>query len=158
MKIDKTIEHFRHAKILHPKQALNRAIHERWTRSRIVTTNGSFDPLHIWHIWMMEQARKQGHVLFVGVDSDASVAEKGEGRPRAPQYERALMVASLACVDYVVLLRGGRNEEPGLSLLQKVQPDIHVNSAEYGPPESWLEWPVMQKWGIRAYSVPRVAR
>lgn len=147
--------HFRHAKVCTPKQAMLRADQSHVLHHRTVTTNGSFDPLHIWHVYLLEQAKRLGDCLFVGVDSDASLAAKGDGRPRAPQYERALMVASLQCVDWVVLLRGQRDEEPVKSLLGRVAPAIHVNSAEYGPPESWLEWPAMCRIGIKGVAIPR---
>ena len=32
---------------------------------------------------------------------------------------------------------------------------IHVNSSEYGPPESWVEWPTMQRWKIKPHVVVR---
>ena len=147
--------HWRETRILTPKQAILRACHERALVRRIVTTNGSFDPLHLFHVGMLEEAKQQGDVLFVGIDSDDAVASKGPGRPRLTQRARAAFVAALACVDYVVLMTRGRDEEPARSLIQTVLPNVHVNSDEYGPPESWVEWPYLQKWGVQPFVVPR---
>ena len=67
-------------------------------------TNGVFDLLHPGHVRYLEQARRLGDALIVGVNSDRSVrANKGPGRPVTPQDERAEILAALACVDGVVI-------------------------------------------------------
>ena len=42
---------------------------------KIITTNGSFDILHAGHVKFLQEAKEQGDVLIVGVNSDASVKE-----------------------------------------------------------------------------------
>ena len=70
----------------------------------IVTFSGSFDILHIGHVKSLEEAKKQGDVLIVFLNSDVSVrGYKGQKRPIIPQESRAEMLAALECVDYVVL-------------------------------------------------------
>jgi D-beta-D-heptose 7-phosphate kinase / D-beta-D-heptose 1-phosphate adenosyltransferase len=70
--------------------------------SKIIFTNGCFDLLHVGHIKYLEEARARGNILVVCLNSDKSVAElKGEGRPINSQSDRALMLSSLSCVDYV---------------------------------------------------------
>jgi rfaE bifunctional protein nucleotidyltransferase chain/domain len=65
---------------------------------RIVFTNGVFDILHPGHLRYLRAARRQGDVLVVGINSDASVRRnKGEGRPIIPDFERAEVVAALDC-------------------------------------------------------------
>src|SRR5262250_3103913 len=71
---------------------------------RVVFTNGCFDLLHPGHIRSLETARGLGEVLIVGMNSDESVRRlKGEGRPVIPEQERAEILASLECVDAVVI-------------------------------------------------------
>ena len=71
---------------------------------RVVFTNGVFDLLHPGHVRYLQQARAEGDVLIVAVNSDRSVrAVKGPGRPLVPEAERAEVLAALASVDAVVI-------------------------------------------------------
>jgi cytidyltransferase-like protein len=47
---------------------------------KVVFANGVFDPFHVGHLYYLEEARKQGDHLIVGVASDRHV-QKGPGRP-----------------------------------------------------------------------------
>lgn len=95
---------------------------------RIVMTNGCFDLLHPGHVACLEEARRLGDVLVVGLNSDRSVAAlKGRNRPIIDQEGRATMVAALACVDYVVIF----DETSVEGLVRQVQPDVLVKSAQY---------------------------
>jgi rfaE bifunctional protein nucleotidyltransferase chain/domain len=95
----------------------------------IVTTNGSFDLLHIGHVTMLQEAKSLGDVLIVGLNSDASIkCYKGQYRPICPQSHRASMLAALACTDYITIF----DELTPIDLLKIIQPHIHVNSPEHG--------------------------
>jgi D-glycero-beta-D-manno-heptose 1-phosphate adenylyltransferase len=95
---------------------------------RIVFANGCFDTLHVGHIRYLESARREGDVLVFGVNSDSSVgALKGPGRPILEESARALLVAALRAVDYVVLF----NESSVESLLEHLRPDIHAKGTDY---------------------------
>ncbi|HSX25297.1 MAG TPA: adenylyltransferase/cytidyltransferase family protein, partial [Candidatus Andersenbacteria bacterium] len=108
------------------------------------------------HLDFLEEAKKQGDVLFVGINTDESIRSgKGPTRPIIPQEDRAALLAALACVDYVVIMDGAYDDEPHGSYLPAVKPDIHVNGEEYGPVESWVEYPMMKELGISAYQVKR---
>jgi rfaE bifunctional protein nucleotidyltransferase chain/domain len=95
---------------------------------RVAFTNGTFDLVHTGHLRSLEQARAQGDLLVVGVNSDASVRSyKAPGRPIVPQADRAELVAGLACVDYVVLF-----EEPTADrVIAALRPEIYVKGADY---------------------------
>ena len=69
-----------------------------------------------------------GDLLVVGLNSDASVhLIKGDKRPIVGQGNRAEVMASLACVDYVVLF-----EEPDpLRLIQTIKPDVLVKGEDW---------------------------
>lgn len=103
------------------------AEHKRHAR-RIVFGNGCFDTLHVGHIRYLEGARAEGDVLVVGINSDSSVcALKGHGRPILDEKARALLVASLRAVDYVVLF-----DEPSVEpLLMALRPDVHAKGTDY---------------------------
>ncbi len=142
--------------VLSPEQAAEKAIEQRALGKKIVTTNGSFDLLHIGHLDQLEEARGQGDILFVGINTDASIAAaKGPSRPLIPEPARAAMLAALKCVDYVVIMTGSYAEEPMLSLLEYVKPDVQVNGPDYGDPSTWVEWPTMEKYGTQGYCIQK---
>lgn len=94
----------------------------------LVFTNGAFDILHAGHVTYLDFARRQGDALMVGVNSDASVRRyKGDKRPVNPEGERALVLASLECVDYVVLF----DEDEPKTLIAEVLPDVLVKGADW---------------------------
>ncbi|HUT87871.1 MAG TPA: D-glycero-beta-D-manno-heptose 1-phosphate adenylyltransferase [Thermoguttaceae bacterium] len=96
--------------------------------ARIVMTNGCYDLLHPGHVAALEQARKLGDCLVVGVNSDRSVRElKGPGRPIIDEQGRAAMLAALGCVDYVVVF----DDASVTKLVERVLPDVLVKSAQY---------------------------
>lgn len=95
---------------------------------RLVTTNGCFDLLHWGHIQYLQEAKALGDVLLVGLNSDASVkALKGPSRPLNPELVRARQLASLSCVDYVVVFEEATPEE----FLRLAQPALHVKGGDY---------------------------
>ena len=95
---------------------------------RVVFTSGCFDILHIGHLRSMEQARRLGDVLVVGVNRDKRVRElKGRSRPVVPEAQRAELLAGLECVDYVVLF----GEDTATSLIHALKPDIVCKGGEY---------------------------
>ena len=112
---------------------------------RIVFANGCFDTLHVGHIRYLEGARREGDILVVGVNADSSVgALKGPGRPVLDENARAELVASLRCVDYVVLF-----VEPNVeALLEKLRPDVHAKGTDYTA-ETVPERAVAARLGIR---------
>jgi rfaE bifunctional protein nucleotidyltransferase chain/domain len=72
---------------------------------RIVLVGGCFDILHIGHITFLEEAKKQGEILVVLLESDQTIAKtKGTHRPINTQNDRAQILAALTNVDYVIKL------------------------------------------------------
>ncbi|MBU0490366.1 MAG: adenylyltransferase/cytidyltransferase family protein [Chloroflexi bacterium] len=95
---------------------------------RLVLTNGCFDLLHRGHVIYLQAARAHGDALVVGLNSDASVrAIKGSGRPLATQDDRAIVLAALAAVDYVVIFDAGTAQD----LVRVLQPDVYVKGGDY---------------------------
>lgn len=94
---------------------------------RIVLTQGVWDLIHEGHALYLDQAKKQGDVLIVGVDSDRLTRErKGPNRPIVPESERLQMLAHLRSVD-VLFLRD--NNEDREDLVRAVHPDVFVISS-----------------------------
>ena len=94
----------------------------------LVFTNGCFDILHPGHVTYLNFARSQGDALIIGLNSDASVRRnKGETRPIVPEDERALIIAALECVDYVLLF----DEDEPKELIAEIIPDILVKGEDW---------------------------
>ncbi len=95
---------------------------------KVVFTNGVFDILHVGHLTYLEEARKLGDVLIVGVNSDRSVkTNKGDKRPINPEKNRAEMLLGLKFVDFTVIF----DEKTPENLLSLLKPDIHVKGGDY---------------------------
>lgn len=129
-----------------PREALPRKLAEHKQRGeRIVFTNGCFDTLHVGHIRYLEGARREGDILVVGINDDSSVRGlKGPGRPVLDENARALLVAALRSVDYVVLF-----SEPTVeALLEELRPDVHAKGTDYSA-ETVPERATAVRLGIR---------
>lgn len=95
---------------------------------KIVFTNGCFDILHLGHVRYLKEAKKLGDILIVGLNSDSSVKSlKGNDRPYVPEMERAEILASLVCVDYVVIFKEIRPD----NLIKVIKADFHVKGGDY---------------------------
>lgn len=100
----------------------------RRTGRKIVFTNGCFDLLHIGHVACLEEASQQGDVLVVAVNSNAGVQRlKGPDRPVVSQEDRAALLASLACVDHVLIFDDPTPHE----LLLRIRPDVLAKGGTY---------------------------
>ncbi len=96
--------------------------------SRIVFTNGCFDILHAGHTCFLQKAKMLGDVLIVGLNSDESVRRlKGNNRPIIPMKERAAILSSLSCVDYITVF----DEDTPIKLMGAIKPDILVKGNDY---------------------------
>ena len=95
---------------------------------RLVFTNGCFDLLHRGHVEYLEQAKRLGDVLVVGLNTDHSVRRlKGPGRPLVGEDDRARVVAALASVDAVTLF----DEDTPIRLIARLLPDTLVKGGDY---------------------------
>ena len=95
---------------------------------KLVFTNGCFDILHAGHVRYLETAKSFGDILIVGINSDESVKMlKGETRPINNQQDRALLIASLEAVDYVVIF----NEDTPYELIKTIKPHTLVKGGDY---------------------------
>lgn len=94
----------------------------------VVFTNGCFDILHVGHVRYLAAARSEGDLLVVGLNTDRSVKLiKGNNRPIVEQKQRAEVLASLACVDFVTLF----DEPDPLNLIQLLKPTVLVKGEDW---------------------------
>jgi rfaE bifunctional protein nucleotidyltransferase chain/domain len=95
---------------------------------KIVFTNGCFDILHKGHVTYLNEARKLGDLLLVGLNSDASVKRlKGPERPINNELDRQFVLSQLKAVDFVEIF----DQDTPLELILKVKPSILVKGGDW---------------------------
>jgi D-beta-D-heptose 7-phosphate kinase / D-beta-D-heptose 1-phosphate adenosyltransferase len=121
------------------------------TRGRkVALTNGCFDLLHPGHIRFLHEARRQGDLLVIALNTDRSVrALKGQGRPILPQDERAAILSALESVDYVVLF----DELTPDNLLRELRPDVLVKGRNIAENEI-VGRDIVESYGGRVCRLP----
>lgn len=114
----------------HSKESLKNLL-DTWNteNKQIVFTNGCFDILHRGHVEYLCHARDLGDKLILGLNTDASVKRLGKSpeRPINSEQTRATILASLECVDAIILF----DENTPLELIEFIQPDVLVKGSDY---------------------------
>lgn len=96
----------------------------------IVQCHGTFDLIHPGHIVHFEEAKALGDVLVITITGEEYV-NKGPGRPYFNDILRTKSLASLQCVDYVVVIPFPAAKEA----IEHVHPHIYCKGKEYENPE-----------------------
>lgn len=132
------------------------ALLEHWRAAgkTVVTTNGCFDVLHIGHLRVLQEAKRQGDRLVVAINADAAVRRlKGPQRPVHNEQDRAAMLLALRCVDAIVIFDPAQEPdaltkaeqqlltpnalaaaaEAPMELMRHIRPDVHVKGGDYAP-------------------------
>ncbi len=116
------------SKILDPDNLHPVLARLRFRGMKIVFTNGCFDLLHQGHIDYLSKAKDLGKILIIGLNTDSSIKKiKGDSRPVQDEKSRALIMASLHFVDYVIPF----GEDTPYNLIKIIQPDVLVKGADY---------------------------
>ena len=103
---------------------------ERAAGKSLALANGCFDILHVGHVRLLADARREADVLVVALNTDESVrANKGPGRPAVPLAERAELIAALEGVGYVTSFP----EPTADALLGALRPDVLVKGTDRTP-------------------------
>ncbi len=118
----------------------------------IVFSNGCFDIIHAGHVSYLDDARKLGDCLVLGLNSDDSVRRlKGSERPVNNQKDRALVIDALRAVDYVCVFA----EDTPYELIKTVQPDVLVKGGDWSPAQI-VGADIVRKRGGQVLSIPFV--
>ena len=108
--------------------AISAIIKLKQKNKKIVFTNGCFDILHAGHVSYLSKAKSLGDILVIGLNSDNSVKKiKGKSRPVVSQKNRAILLAALEAVDFVVVF----NELTPLKLIKAIKPDVLVKGGDW---------------------------
>ncbi len=115
-------------KVISLRQLVQKVTVRKQIGQKIVFTNGCFDILHAGHVDYLQQARRQGDFLVLGLNDDQSIRSiKGPSRPINNEIQRARVLAALGCVDAVVLF----GEDTPLNLISTLCPDVLVKGADW---------------------------
>jgi D-beta-D-heptose 7-phosphate kinase/D-beta-D-heptose 1-phosphate adenosyltransferase len=137
-------------KIVNLERLLTRVGTWRSAGQQVVFTNGCFDILHIGHIRLLEEARRKGDRLIVGLNNDDSVRRlKGPLRPIVAESERAQVLAALSAVDAVVVF----TEDNPLRLIEAIRPDVLVKGGDYAE-DTVIGAREVRAWGGRVELIP----
>jgi len=139
-------------KICSRESVMKRVAQWRVSGQQIVFTNGCFDLLHVGHLALLEQAKREGDRLVVALNTDRSVRSlKGAGRPIISEDARARIVAALPSVDAVVFF----DEETPLDLIRAIKPNVLVKGGDYSE-EEVVGANDMRSWGGKVSLIPPV--
>lgn len=115
-------------KVLSREEAAKRLSRPGRGARTLALANGCFDLLHVGHVRYLRAAKREADLLLVAINADESVrALKGEGRPLQCQEDRAEIIASLACVDFVTIF----GEATVVPLIELLEPDVHCKGTDY---------------------------
>ncbi|HJD96884.1 bifunctional heptose 7-phosphate kinase/heptose 1-phosphate adenyltransferase [Mailhella massiliensis] len=138
-------------KIVSRREAAEVAAQCREQGRKVGFTNGCFDLLHQGHLHSLMQARQECDVLMVGLNTDASIKRlKGPERPIQDEKTRALLLASLEFVDYVVMF----DDDTALPLVDAIRPDLILK--EGYTIDRWPEAQFVESYGGRAVTLSRL--
>lgn len=135
-------------KIIPPAELSDTIASLKAQKKKIASLNGSFDLLHAGHLQIIFEASQVADVLIVALNTDKSIQQyKSPTRPIIPLEYRLQMLAALEFIDYLTWF----DETDPLKILSIIQPDVHVNGAEYG--ENCIEADTVKSYGGRIHIV-----
>lgn len=115
-------------RVLNSNSLSDALVRYRAENKKIVFTNGCFDLLHVGHVTYLEEAKRLGDVLIVGINTDESVKKlKGPTRPIQNENDRSAILAALKAVDHTILF----SEETPLNLIKSIRPDVLVKGGDW---------------------------
>jgi D-beta-D-heptose 7-phosphate kinase/D-beta-D-heptose 1-phosphate adenosyltransferase len=134
------------------EQLLPELARHRASGKRIVFTNGCFDVIHLGHVKYFQYAKRQGDLLVVGVNTDASICRlKGPKRPVVNEKDRIGVLEELESIDYLVRF----DQDTPIELIQAICPDVLVKGEDYRK-EQVVGWDVVESYGGRVALAPLV--
>lgn len=118
---------------------------------KIGFTNGCFDCCHLGHLNSFMETKKQCDILIVAMNADTSVKRyKGPNRPLQDEITRSTLLASLECIDYVIIFE----EDSPIKIVETLKPDIIAK--EGYPLDKWPEAQLVLNYGGQALTLKRI--
>src|SRR5437870_5952317 len=135
------------------REELRAAIGSRPRQKNVIMCHGTFDLVHPGHIRHLMYAKSKADVLVASLTSDSHI-NKANFRPFVPQALRAMNLAALEVVDYVVV---DDNPTP-IENLKFLQPDFFAKGYEYSAegihPKTQEEIAALESYGGQIIFTP----
>ena len=127
-------------------EEIREAIGPRPRRRKVIMCHGTFDVVHPGHVRHLLYAKTKADLLIASLTADVHI-KKGNMRPYVPEELRAINLAALEMVDYVIIDR----EATPLRNLGIIQPDYFAKGYEYTAgqihPKTQEEISVLETYG-----------
>jgi D-beta-D-heptose 7-phosphate kinase/D-beta-D-heptose 1-phosphate adenosyltransferase len=103
-------------------------------KEKVVMVSGGFDPVHIGHVRLFNEAKKLGDKLVVVINNDNWKRQKRK-HVFMPDYERKEIIEAFSAVDEVLISEHGENIEGPKEMsvsreLLKIKPHIFANGGD----------------------------
>jgi rfaE bifunctional protein kinase chain/domain len=121
-------------------------------KKRVIMCHGTFDVVHPGHVRHLLYAKSKADILVASVTADAHIL-KAAYRPFVPQDLRAINLAALEAVDYVLV---DPNPTP-VQNLKLIQPDYYAKGYEYAGghnPKTQEEMRALESFGGEVLFTP----
>jgi rfaE bifunctional protein kinase chain/domain len=122
-------------------------------QKKVIMCHGTFDVVHPGHIRHLLYAKTKGDILIASLTADEHI-KKANFRPYVPEDLRAINLAALEVVDYVITDR----EPTPLKNLGIIQPDYFAKGYEYSSggvdPKTQEEIQVLETYGGEVIFTP----
>jgi len=116
----------RYQRKIKTREELSDLIGPRPRKRKVIMCHGTFDLVHPGHLRHLMFARSKADILVASLTADAHIS-KASYRPFVPQQLRAMNLAALEVVDYVII-----DDQPTpLENLSYLQPDYFAKGYEY---------------------------
>ena len=104
---------------------------DKKVNKKVVAVSGGFDPLHIGHVRLFQEAKKLGDKLVVILNNDNWLKSK-KGYFFMPENERKEIIESIDCVDEVIITEHKLNprDRSVCKELKKIRPHIFANGGD----------------------------
>jgi len=113
---------------------------------KLVMVSGGFDPIHIGHLRMFEEAKKLGDELVVVINCDSWLMRK-KGRKFMSSEDRAEIIRGFKCVDHVYVLESERNDVG--EAIEHWKPHIFANGGDRKDEKDIPETEVCKKYNVQ---------
>ncbi len=113
---------------------------------KLVMVSGGFDPIHVGHLRMFQEAKKLGDELLVVLNCDAWL-ERKKGKNFMCSDDRSEIIKGFSCVDKVYVLESERSDVG--EALELFKPAIFANGGDRKNKNDIPEFGVCEKNGIK---------